>query len=250
MSLPSSTRRELQFENGTAIGFSHRWERGQYCSILTEAGIVGCGIYDLTTAAEFGQAIAIAKGTPAKPLVEPEDLLHAKIVGATPQAQAYGIEVGMSGAQAVELLLQAGKNTEMTEPQSPLKVKCIDHVTLVVSDLERSKQFYCGVLGMECVTRPGFDFPGMWFQAGATQIHLILAHPGSAPAGFPAPPEYARPGRTFHFAFEVADGKTAAAHLQAAGVPMKGEPRFRPDGCLQLFCYDPDGHVVEVFSRP
>jgi catechol 2,3-dioxygenase-like lactoylglutathione lyase family enzyme len=136
----------------------------------------------------------------------------------------------------------------MTTP--PLKVKCIDHVTLVVEDLERSKGFYCGVLGMDCVTRPGFDFPGLWFQAGNTQIHLIRQHPGSAPAGFPAPPEYSRPGRTFHFAFEVDDGQSAAAQLQAAGVQMKGEPRLRPDGCLQLFCLDPDGHVVEVFSRP
>ena len=36
---------------------------------LTTAGIVGCGIYDVRTAGEFGQAIAIAKGTPENPLV-------------------------------------------------------------------------------------------------------------------------------------------------------------------------------------
>jgi hypothetical protein len=41
--LPRTTSRELQFENGTALGISNRWERGQYCSILTRAGIVGCG---------------------------------------------------------------------------------------------------------------------------------------------------------------------------------------------------------------
>lgn len=105
--LPRSTRRELTFENGTAIGASHRWEQGQYCSILTRAGIVGCGIYDLATAAEFGQAIAIAKGTPNNPLVEPEDLYEAKIVGATPQAQALGIHIGMRGREAVELMLAA-----------------------------------------------------------------------------------------------------------------------------------------------
>jgi len=90
-----------------AIGISNRWDRGQYCSILTRAGIVGCGIYDLKTAAEFGQAIAIAKGTPAKPLVEPEDLFEAKIVGVTPQAEALGIRIGMTGRDAVELMLKA-----------------------------------------------------------------------------------------------------------------------------------------------
>ena len=86
---------------------SHRWHKGQYCSILTHAGIVGCGIYDLATPAEFGQAIAIAKGTPANPLVEPEDLYDAKIVGLTPQAAALGISEGMTGREAVELMLQA-----------------------------------------------------------------------------------------------------------------------------------------------
>ena len=105
--LPRTITRPMQFANGCANGMSHRWLGGQYCSIMTKAGIVGCGIYDLQTAAEFGQAIAIAKGTPAKPLVEPEDLLDAKIVNATPQAQALGIEIGMTGRAAVERMLAA-----------------------------------------------------------------------------------------------------------------------------------------------
>ena len=105
--LPRTTNRELQFENGTAIGISNRWEMGQYCSILTRAGIVGCGIYDLETPAEFGQAIAIAKGTPENPLTEPEDLYDAPIVGMTPKAESLGITLGMTGREAVELMLQA-----------------------------------------------------------------------------------------------------------------------------------------------
>src|SRR5947207_2402449 len=47
---------------------------------------VGCGIYDIKTAAEFGQAIAIARGTPQNPRVNPEDLFAAEIVDATPLA--------------------------------------------------------------------------------------------------------------------------------------------------------------------
>lgn len=105
--LPRTTSRELTFTNGTAIGTSQRWHKGQYCSILTRAGIVGCGIYDLETATEFGQAIAIAKGTPTHPLTEPEDLLDAKIVGVTPMAEKLGISPGQTGRQAAELMLQA-----------------------------------------------------------------------------------------------------------------------------------------------
>src|SRR5438128_6805134 len=107
--IPRTVSRELQFAHGKALGISNRWQGGQYCSILTAAGIVGCGIYDLETPAEFGQAIAIARGTPACPLVEPEDLLDSRIVGVTPQAGALGIHVGMTGREAVERMLQAGK---------------------------------------------------------------------------------------------------------------------------------------------
>src|SRR6184192_1223822 len=104
--IPRTVRRDMQFEHGQAIGISNRWDKGQYCAILTAAGIVGCGIYDLKTPAEFDQAIAIARGTPACPLTEPEDLFAAPIVGVTPKAAAYGIRIGMPGREAVELMLQ------------------------------------------------------------------------------------------------------------------------------------------------
>ena len=110
--LPRSIARPLPFANGCAIGISNRWRQGQYCMILTEAGLVGCGIYDVKTAAEFGQAVATARGTPQKPLVNPEDLLDAKIVEATPQAKGLGIQVGMTGREAVERLLAASSKSD------------------------------------------------------------------------------------------------------------------------------------------
>jgi uncharacterized protein YunC (DUF1805 family) len=76
---------------------------------MTEAGIVGCGIYDIATAGEFGQALAIARGTPQQPLVEPEDLFDAKIVDATPKAKELGVRAGMTGREAVEALLAASR---------------------------------------------------------------------------------------------------------------------------------------------
>lgn len=246
--LPRTVNRELKFDNGTAIGVSNRWAQGQYCSILTAAGVVGCGIYDLETAAEFDLAVAIAKGTPAKPLVEPEDLFNAKIVGVTPKARSYGIEIGITGREAVELMLR--RNLQESIMLAPIGVKTIDHVTLVVADLERSAGFYVDLLGMRRVERPGFNFPGLWFQAGATQIHLILQHEGSGPAGLPDAPPTAGAGRVFHFAFEVADCKAATARLKEEGIRVRGGPVLRPDGCVQTWCYDPDGHVVELFSRP
>jgi catechol 2,3-dioxygenase-like lactoylglutathione lyase family enzyme/uncharacterized protein YunC (DUF1805 family) len=244
--IPRTVHRDMRFENGRAIGISNRWEKGQYCSILTAVGIVGCGIYDLETPAEFGQAIAIAKGTPANPLVEPEDLLDARIVGVTPQAGTLGVQVGMTGRQAVELMLKAGKPAAQAAPTG-LSVKTLDHVTIVVKDLERSRRFYVDGLGMREVPRPAFSFAGSWFQAGTTQVHLILEFAESGPAGNLVP-EPLRSSRTHHFAFLVDDAEAAVPHLKKLQIPILGGPKPRPDGYLQVFITDPDGHVVELCS--
>jgi catechol 2,3-dioxygenase-like lactoylglutathione lyase family enzyme/uncharacterized protein YunC (DUF1805 family) len=246
--IPRTVQRPMTFEHGQAIGISNRWDKGQYCSILTAAGIVGCGIYDLETPAEFGQAIAIAKGTPACPLVEPEDLLEARIVGVTPKAAALGIRAGMSGREAVNQMLKAGPQPTSAKAGA-VRVKSLDHVTLVVKDLSRSRRFYVEALGMREVPRPAFSFDGLWFQAGATQIHLILEFPGSGPAGNLVP-EHLRSSRTHHFAFLVDDAAAAVPFLKDMQVQILSGPRDRPDGFVQLFLADPDGHVVELCSPP
>jgi catechol 2,3-dioxygenase-like lactoylglutathione lyase family enzyme len=128
------------------------------------------------------------------------------------------------------------------------RVKSLDHVTIVVKDLERSRHFYTRVLGMREVPRPAFSFAGLWFQAGATQIHLILEYAGSGPAGNLSP-ESRRHGRSHHFAFEVEDAAATLAWLEENQVAFQG-PKLRPDGCVQIFVHDPDGHVVELCSPP
>ena len=107
--LPIADRKPMRFENGTAIGTAQRWVGGQYCSIITEVGIVGCGIYDLKVAEQFGQVIAIARGTPQHPLCVPEDLLDAVIAEVTPAAKKFGIQPGCTGRVAVEAMLRAAR---------------------------------------------------------------------------------------------------------------------------------------------
>jgi len=103
--LPRSVSREIQTPVGKALGLSNRWVGGQYCALLTKRGLVGCGIYDIGCANEFNFAFALAKGTPAKPLVEPEDLYEARIVKVSDRARRLGIAEGMTGLDALSRLL-------------------------------------------------------------------------------------------------------------------------------------------------
>ena len=128
-----------------------------------------------------------------------------------------------------------------------LRVQQIDHVTLVVNDLDASRTFYVDRLGLDVVPRPAFDFAGLWLRAGTTLVHLITAHDRSGVAGVN---EDGRPktSRSHHLAFSVADADAAATELQAAGIGLLVPPKRRPDGAAQLFVLDPDGHIIELCS--
>ncbi len=130
----------------------------------------------------------------------------------------------------------------------PIRVKQIDHISIVVKNLEASRRFYVDALGMEQVPRPNFSFDGLWFQAGTTLVHLILEHSESGPADRDQP-IHLQVGRTRHVAFEVEDALEAKARLDELGIPIASGPKSRPDGPIQLFMFDPDNNVVELFSQ-
>ena len=128
----------------------------------------------------------------------------------------------------------------------PFHVKSLDHVTIVVKDLAATRRFYVDVLGMQEVPRPNFSFAGQWFQAGSTMIHTILEFEGSSQAGL----GHIRNTRGHHFAFLVEDARLAEQRMAEYEVPLVSPAKLRPDGALQLFVHDPDGHLVELSSLP
>ena len=135
-------------------------------------------------------------------------------------------------------------------PDSPLlSVQAIDHVAVIARDLEASRQFYQDILGMNPVPRPDFPFPGLWFQAGNTQIHVILESEEAGPAGSSSF-EGTVPARGHHMAFELDDCAHAVEQLQSSGIPIAAGPQSRPDGFRQVYIHDPDGYLVELFSAP
>lgn len=130
----------------------------------------------------------------------------------------------------------------------PIKVKSIDHATFVVKDLDTSREFYEGALGMEFVPRPNFSFHGAWYRAGETLIHLILEHDRSGPAGNRVE-QPSRNSRTWHVAFSVDDAQASYERILELNIPVIDPPKSRPDGACQVFISDPDGHVIELCSE-
>jgi catechol 2,3-dioxygenase-like lactoylglutathione lyase family enzyme len=131
-----------------------------------------------------------------------------------------------------------------------MTVELIHHVSLTVTDLERSRQFYREVLGLQEIDRPKFDFPGAWFQVGAAQqLHLIVHDKSTFRTGKPLDM------RDTHFAVRVQDYWQTAAHLRRHGyredAPVEGlmrvivNPRATA-GFPQMYILDPDRHVIEI----
>ena len=132
-----------------------------------------------------------------------------------------------------------------------MEIRRLDHVALLVKDVERSKRFYVQLLGMEEHPRPSnFDFPGAWLRKGSAEIHLIGEdQPGRVELVQPGEynPHELSTGHVTHFAFEVADLDETRQYLQSRGIQIVGGPRPRGDGVMQMYIRDPDGYIIEFY---
>ncbi len=51
----------------------------------------------------------------------------------------------------------------------------MSHVSATVTDVAKAREFYTGLLGFTEISRPNFDFPGIWYSLGGElQLHIIL----------------------------------------------------------------------------
>ena len=132
-------------------------------------------------------------------------------------------------------------------PSNPLQIKSFDHLTLIVADLDATRDFYVGLLGMQESPRPAFDFPGAWFTAGEVQIHITVASQLAGLAGW-GDRQVQSVSRGHHFAFQVDDVQAATVRLKELGIEIGSGPKTRPDGAQQIYIYDPDRHLLELFS--
>ena len=122
-----------------------------------------------------------------------------------------------------------------------MQITAIGHAGLGVRDLQASKAFYSGVLGMP--TLPSAEARKLKFQVSEREqltLREVIAESASPPST-----------GVHHIAFIVGNTpmklNEAAQHLDAHRVSYE---RVVHEEHESLFCRDPDGHIVELYYWP
>jgi len=117
-----------------------------------------------------------------------------------------------------------------------MPIEGMNHFTVLTRDLEATRRFYVGLLGLTEGYRPDLGFPGAWLYAGSQAVlHIIAGRP------LPSEPR----GVLDHMAFSAKDLRATVAGLTAQSIAY--DLRRQPEsGTWQLFCFDPSGARVEL----
>ena len=119
-------------------------------------------------------------------------------------------------------------------------IECLDHVALLVKDLELSVEWYTRVLGLKRHYAEAWDIPVVLY-AGTTGVALFPATSKEQKLS-PAP---RRSITMRHFAFRVsrADFEEAQRDFQRRQI----EYEFQDHGIAHsIYVHDPDGYEVEL----
>ncbi len=104
-----------------------------------------------------------------------------------------------------------------------LEITQIDHVSVVISNIERSRHFYRDVMGLKEMAKPKtFDFKVVWFDLGNQQLHLLLK---------PAPDSIS----PRHFALRVKSRRGSCAATSAPEASPSRKPRRSPAATASSF---------------
>jgi catechol 2,3-dioxygenase-like lactoylglutathione lyase family enzyme len=120
-----------------------------------------------------------------------------------------------------------------------IQVKAINHVTLIVDDLEKAREFYTNVMGLEELPAFAFDYPVQFYRINdAQQLHITEWKDTPSFRG--------------HVCLQIAEFNETFRRLKALGAidtAPWGKVRRLRDGAMQLFARDPCGNLLEL-SHP
>jgi catechol 2,3-dioxygenase-like lactoylglutathione lyase family enzyme len=133
--------------------------------------------------------------------------------------------------------LAAGANTDASAQTTHVaQGKTLNHISIAVTDVEKSADFYSKLLGLKVVSRPGNGGINLGLSDGFLGLYKL-----------------ANPGTPHHFCIGVDDydPDKIAARLQAMGIKASVDrnPRNRTSGGDQLYFSDPDGTRVQLSAN-
>ena len=119
------------------------------------------------------------------------------------------------------------------------------HTRFRVHDMDRSINFYNGILGMkiieEKISPRGSQL--VFLRLPETDCNLELC-------SFPDSGEIEVPEDLVHLAFEVQDLDKCVAKLKEQGVPITEGPIQTENGTQFIFTEDPDKYEIELMQYP
>jgi len=132
-----------------------------------------------------------------------------------------------------------------------MPISHIEHYLIAADDMDATRDWYCGVLGMQEGWHPDFGFPVYWLYLGGRDVvHISQSAKHASPnqktyLGRTAQDTGAGTGAIDHIAFRATGLAATVAHLRSSGVEFK-ERRANGQALYQLFMFDPNGIKVEL----
>jgi catechol 2,3-dioxygenase-like lactoylglutathione lyase family enzyme len=128
----------------------------------------------------------------------------------------------------------------------------MEHYLVLSDDIDKTKDFYCDVLGMRQGFRPNLEFPGYWLYVGDVPCLHIAEWQTYAvwtkEVGIPISSKARGTGPVDHIAFNASGFEDLRARLKQHGVKAS-ENLLDEIGLRQLFFYDPNGVPIELNFR-
>jgi uncharacterized protein YunC (DUF1805 family) len=94
----------VQLTKKTAQGYVIPFGPVNLVTVLTDVGMVGCGMFDVSALDSFSFPAAKVRPAAGPSIVDIDDVLKGIIREANRSAMGRGIKNGMTGRQALELL--------------------------------------------------------------------------------------------------------------------------------------------------
>jgi catechol 2,3-dioxygenase-like lactoylglutathione lyase family enzyme len=132
-----------------------------------------------------------------------------------------------------------------------MTASALEHVLVLSDDIDATRDFWCGVIGLSVGERPSLAFPGYWLYAGgasgAACVHIAERRAYAAHAaglGLDVPCGDPGVGPVDHVAFSAEDYDELLERLSRMGVAAV--KNAVPGGPRQVFVQDPNGVRVEI----